>query len=178
RLRVLIGDEVEQRAGAHEDDASSDGAALVFQGDLRPAERVDSGKGPAREGDDAVARAGRQDEVAVSDLIGLAVRQEVQHARPHIPDEGVRPVVDAALYAVELVMQPARLRRLETIERAARTSEARGWPAIDLAAASRGLVDDDGTKSGRRQRRRGADAGGPGADDDGRRPIAHSRSFA
>ena len=74
RLRVLVGDEIEQRSGAHEDDARADGATLVLQGDLRAAQRVDAGQRPARKGDDPVARAGRQDDVAIGNLLGSARR--------------------------------------------------------------------------------------------------------
>ena len=69
-LRILIGDQVQQRAGAGEHDPLADRAALVLQRDLRRAQRVDAGQGPARERQYAVGRAGGDDQLA----IGHAVR--------------------------------------------------------------------------------------------------------
>ena len=88
RLGVLVGDEVEQRSGAHEDDSRADGAALVLQGDLRAAQRVDAGKRPARKRDDPVARTGRQDDVAIRDLPTSPAGETVQRTVPADPRRG------------------------------------------------------------------------------------------
>ena len=56
-LRVLICDEIEQRARSDENGATADGAALIFERDLRASQRVDAGQRPARNGQDAIRRA-------------------------------------------------------------------------------------------------------------------------
>ena len=178
RLRVLVGDEVEQRSGAHEDDSPADRAALVLQRDLRAAQRVDAGQRPARKRDDPVARAGRQDDVAIGDLLRSPAGETVERAVPQIPDERIRPVVDAAFDAVERVVHAARLRRLETVERGIGAGEAGRGAAIDLAAALRRLVEDDRGEPCGRQRFRRAAAGGAGTDDDRWSIVHRPRRFA
>ncbi len=98
----------------------------------------------------------------------------MQRTVPEIPDERVRPVVDAALDAVEHRVQAARLCRVETVERPIGAGETGGRTAIDLAAVARRLVEDDRGEACSGQRRRRAAAGGSGADDD-RWFIVHSR---
>ena len=93
-LRVLVRDQRQQRPGTDERDAPADRHALRLQRDLRAAEREHARQGPAREGQHAVHRAGRQDQV-VERLLAVAVGgQQVEAAPEHVPDQRARPVVD------------------------------------------------------------------------------------
>ena len=170
RLGVLVGDEVEQRTGAHEDDSRADRATLVLERDLRATQRVDARKRPARKGD-PVARTGREDDVAIRNLPTAPAGQAVQHTVLQVPDEGIRPIVDVAFDAVERPVQSPRLGRVETVERLIGAGEAGGGTAIDLAAACWRLVEDDRGEACSRQGCRRAAASG--TTDDDRRSIFH-----
>ena len=59
---VLVGDEVEQRPGAHEDHRLADGAALGLERHLGAAHGEDAGQGPAGEGNHPVHGAGGENQ--------------------------------------------------------------------------------------------------------------------
>ncbi len=164
-MGVLIRDEGEQGTGAEKDRAGADRGGLGFERDLRPAEAIDAGKSPARERHDAVGRAGGDDQRIEGKRLRSRAVQKMHAAVVNVPDERFGAIIDAGDERIEHAVQCGRLCGLETIEAPGRAAEVRGLTAIDLAAGSRGLVDDGGSKAGGDEAFGGARAGGAGAHD-------------
>jgi hypothetical protein len=165
-LRVLVRDERQQGPGTDQRDAPADRHALRLQRDLRAAEREDAGQGPAREGQHAVHRAGRQDQV-IERLLAVAVGgQQIELGPEHVPDQRVRAVVDPVGVIAEHAVDRRRLLRVEAVDVGRHATACARRLAVDLAARPCRLVEDDGSQAGMGQRLGGAHARRPGADDD------------
>ena len=166
-LGVLVGDQIEQGAGAQERDPLADGAALVLQRHLRTTQRVHARRQPARERQHAVGGAGGQDQVGIGHGRALAVAQHVQRLALGVPHQAAGAIVQLRRQLVHLAMQRVGLAMLEAVQRRLGPREARRRLAVDLAAGARRLVQHHRPQALRRQRLRGADAGRTGPHDHG-----------
>ena len=169
-LRILIGDEVEQRPAAEKGDTLADRAALIFERDLGAAQAIDAGLGPAGQGKDPVGGAGRQDQrvpiQAEAAMVRIAIAMDA--SRLDLPDQRFGMMLERRLMAVEVAMQPLGLAGLEAIERpgvAAKFAQRRR-PPVDLAAIARRFVEDHGLEPIAGQGQGGARARRTSADND------------
>jgi hypothetical protein len=90
----LVGHQVEQGAGAQQQHAPPDGAALELERHLRAAQRVDAGQGPARQRQHAVGGAAGDDELAPGQALAALGMQHVEPARAGVPHQVLGAVVE------------------------------------------------------------------------------------
>ena len=163
-LRVLISDEIEQRTRSEEYGVMADCTALILERDMRAAECIYAGQRPARHRQDAIARAGVDDEEIERDLLCFFRTQRVELPVPHVPCERRRPIVDCGRKPLDGRVQCAGFVRFEAVTQRRRSPKCVGRLAIDLATAFGRFVDDDDWQAMLRQRFSRPDAGGARAD--------------